>query len=882
MMDSRYQAPSAGSKHFALILIGLATLSIFVIDLYVPLGFAPWLPYFVLAFGVSRLNQPRLLLLSTVFWSVAIMGEPLLRQHTGTDLPIGVFNRSVGTITLWILAGLLFLDMRTRLARQNSESRLQAIVQGALDAVVTMDRQGIVVEWNPQAEVMFGYSRRDAMGRLLADLIIPAEYRDAHTKGMQRFLSTGEEKILRRRIEVTAIRKNGDVFPVELTVIPLHLGEQTQFSSFIRDITARSQSERQLQESTAFIESMFENLPTMVFVKDAADLRFVRINKAGETLLGYSRSELLGKNDYDFFPRAEADFFTAMDRETLSKGILVDIQEEPIQTRSNGPRLLHTKKIPLHDSGGTPRYLLGISEDITARKEAEAALLAARLSAEEAIKAKSEFLATVSHEMRTPLNAIVGIAEYLARTPLSPEQQILVTRCTKASDGLLRMIEDLLLAAKAGSGTLEIVQEPFQLPEVVSECTMLLSPEAQDKGLSLTLHLEPNLPCDVVGDADRLQQVLLNLIRNAIKFTHSGTIDVRVSPLLGEGHNCKVQFSVSDTGIGISPEQQTLLFQRFAQADSKSNRQFGGVGLGLSICKQLVELMRGRIWVDSRKGYGSTFSFILPLTVVSNSAAHPPSKGSPSAAEPTAEQETSRSLRILLAEDSVESQEVMRLYLRSTPHQLDIASTGTRAVTRFKEQTYDVVFMDLNMPEIDGFTATKLIRAWEAEQKRRQTPIVALTANGLLETQQESAKAGCNGFVTKPIKMDMLLQAIQKYADDPAQASLSPTDADRVAAQEMAQLKLKFLRNRYHDMSTLRTAVAQEHFDQIRTIGHRIKGLAGSYGLHEIGTIGSILEQAAIDRNASAITTQITKLREAVLKAETTAQTDTGLSSHAA
>ena len=773
---------------------------------------------------------------------------------------------------------------------EEQEARGQAIVQGALDAMVTMDRNGTVVEWNPQAEEIFGFTGKEAVGKLLAELIIPAQCREAHAKGLQRFLSAGQEKILRRRIEVTALRKNGEEFPVELTVIPLRLGEQILFSSFIRDISERKRGEDALRQTTSFIESMFEHLPNMVFVKDAKDLRFTRLNKAGEELLGYSRSELLGKNDDDFFPKKEAEFFTAKDRETLSSGVLVDIPEEPIQTKTKGMRLLHTKKIPICDSSGTPQYLLGISEDITERKMDEAALVAARLAAEEASKAKSDFLANMSHEMRTPLNAITGITDFLTQTPLSPEQLSLIRRCGTASDSLLHMIEDLLLIAKTESGTLKLVAEPFMLDQVVTECTELLGKEAQDKGLSLTRHMDSNLPAQLIGDAHRLQQVLLNLIRNAIKFTPTGSIAIHISPLSQQSDHAEVLFKVVDTGVGIPAGQHERIFERFMQADSHSARRYGGVGLGLSICKQLVELMGGRIWAEGTESRGSTFSFIVQLKVVPQAV----KTGSTAPAltpQPTtqgnSQQGSVSGLKILLAEDFIESQDVMRLYLRDTPHQLACAATGISVVELFKTGKYDLVFMDLQMPEMDGYNATCLIRAWETEQRRPPTPIIALSANGLNEARQESLAAGCNDFLTKPVKMETVLQTIQRYASKsamtgPEQPPSIAVSGDQSAADELAKLKPKFIRNRHRDVTALQAAITEKNFDQIRTIGHRINGLAGSYELHEIGTIGSNIEQAALDRDIERVTAEVSMLGDALREAEEAGSDGPGLNSHAA
>ncbi len=896
---------------------------------------------------------------------------------------------------------------------REQESQLRAVLQGALDAVVTMDRDGLVVEWNPQAEAVFGYSRQEAIGQRLSDMIIPHQYRDAHSKGMQRFLSTDEVKILRKRIEITALRKNGEEFPVELTVIPIHAGGQVLFSSFIRDITERKQVEKKLRESTAFIESLFEHIPNMVFVKDARDLRFVRFNKAGEELLGLSRSELLGKNDCDLFPEEEADFFTAKDRETLSNNRLTDIPEERIQTKSKGMRILHTKKIPITDSTGAPQYLLGISEDITEHrqaiqdlkvseerfqlavrgssdgiwdwniatdevyysprfkellgyedhefphslstfwsllhpndrkwvegaiqahltskvvfdvecrlrlrsgeykwirargqalwsesgqpgrmagsitditkaKEAESAIIQSRLELLVAGRAKSEFLANMSHEMRTPLNAIVGITDFLVRSPLSPEQRSLVQRCSKASDGLLRLIDDLLLAAKVESGTLGLVEEPFGLRDVVTECTGLMLTEAQTKNLALTVHLDAALPAQVVGDAQRLRQILLNLIRNAIKFTKEGRIKIHVGQSPDDNEESHILVSVTDTGIGIAPEQRETIFNRFTQANSPANRQYGGVGLGLAICKQLVGLMGGRIWVESTPGKGSTFSFIVRFTAAPDHHALPRAAAS---AIPAQMDEThgyaSRSLNILLAEDCIESQDIMKLYLRDTSHQLHCAETGVTALEQFKSGRFDLVFMDLHMPEMDGCSATRLIRAWEAERRRTPTPIVALTANGLDEARLESRAAGCDGFLTKPIRMTTLLQTIQRYSigAQTAHGSLPRDDSDQSIADEIARLRPQFIQNRYRDVTALQAAIAESNFDTIRRVGHQIKGLAGSYGLYEIGTIGESIEQAALARNVETVIADVARLNNALHEAEQRSPSDFGQERHAA
>lgn len=780
----------------------------------------------------------------------------------------------------WLLCTSRDVTEAKRMASQmkEHEARVQAIVHGALDAMVTMDRNGTVVEWNPQAEEIFGFGTKEAIGKLLADLIIPAPYREAHTKGLQWFLSTGQEKILRRRIEITALRKNGEEFPVELTVIPLRLGEQILFSSFIRDISERKRSEDALRQTTSFIESMFEHLPSMVFVKDAKDLRFARLNKAGEELLGYSRSDILGKNDYDFSPKEEADFFTAKDRETLRDGILVDIPEESIQTKTKGMRLLHANKIPICDSHGTQQYLLGISEDITERKEAEAALVTARLAAEEASQPKSDFLANMSHEMRTPLNAIIGLTDFLFRTPLSSAQADLLKRCEKAGAGLLRMIEDLLQAAKLDSHTLELVREPFVLRELVTGTVDLLSVKAHAKGLSLSLHIDPSLPVFVLGDALRLQQVLLNLIGNAVKFTAEGGVEVRVKPAPGEADAGTVQFEVADIGIGIPPDQFEKIFERFSQVDSRGSRAYGGAGLGLSICQQLIGLMGGRILVESTPGCGSIFTATARFEVVpaemqellESCQVALLSEGT----TPGALVRCEGGLKILLAEDCVESQELMALYVRGTPHTMDCAENGTSVVERYKAGGYHLIFMDLQMPGMDGYAATRAIRAWEEAHGLPRVPIVALTANADGEAQRKSVLAGCTDFVAKPVKIATILSMIQRFMAAPAEGSPSglgdgqPVSRGEKCEQHLQALRPKFVRNRWQDVTVLQSAIMAQNADLIRTIGHQIKGLAGSYGFEMIGVIGSALEQAALDHDFERVTVDVQRLVAALREAE--------------
>ncbi|MCZ7630992.1 MAG: PAS domain-containing sensor histidine kinase [Microthrixaceae bacterium] len=345
--------------------------------------------------------------------------------------------------------------------------------------------------------------------------------------------------------------------------------------------------------SHAFLRSIIENIPDMIFVKDAAELRFVRLNPAGEKLLGYSREEMIGKNDYDLFPQDEADFFVAKDRGVLEGRALVDIPAEPILTRTQGERILHTKKIPILNDAGEPEYLLGISEDITDKMEIQHALIEARAAAEEASRLKSEFLSGMSHELRTPLNAILGFAQLLEmdledKSNIESVQQILA-----AGRHLLELINDLLDISRIEAGILTISPETVDVGDLVTECIELVEPQAD--AVEVTLRREScSSPCIVTADRQRLRQVFLNLLSNAIKFNRpEGSVVVDCSRSGGW-----ISFIITDTGCGIAPENMARLFTPYDRLGAEDSG-IEGTGLGLALSKHLCEAMGATLDVTS-------------------------------------------------------------------------------------------------------------------------------------------------------------------------------------------------------------------------------------------------------------------------------------------
>ncbi|MBF0567089.1 MAG: PAS domain S-box protein [Nitrospirae bacterium] len=469
-------------------------------------------------------------------------------------------------------------------------------------------------------------------GRTVASLYEnPRSFSDAiYEKDSSRVLACFEAAKTNRQPfdqEYRIIRPDGSIrwiwdrgFPVaDMT------GRVTRYAGVARDVTKRKQVEQALRDSEGFLESIVENIPDMIFVKDAKELRFVRFNKSGEALLGYRREELIGRNDYAFFPKDEANFFTEKDREVIDTKQLVEIAEETILTKHLGARILHTKKIPILDGEGNTRYLLGISEDITDKKNAMRELAEAKEAAIAASKAKSDFLANMSHELRTPLNSIIGFSEVLEdeiQGPLNDSQRQNLRYIHKAGLHLLSLINDILDLAKVESGKIELEYETVRLKELLYNSLAMHREKAVRNGISLDIEMPPGGDISIEADERKLKQILFNLLSNAVKFTPTGgsvRIAVKTIPAnppkmekcsLDESH---IEVSVTDTGIGIKPEDIPRLFKEFSQLESTYDKKYEGTGLGLSLTKKLVELHNGRIWVESTAGKGSRFVFTMPV-----------------------------------------------------------------------------------------------------------------------------------------------------------------------------------------------------------------------------------------------------------------------------
>jgi signal transduction histidine kinase/CheY-like chemotaxis protein len=399
---------------------------------------------------------------------------------------------------------------------------------------------------------------------------------------------------------------------------------------------------------------------------------------------------------------------------------------------------------------------------VVIRRRAEDDLLLAKATAESANLAKSQFLSTMSHEMRTPMNAILGMADLLSESALDVEQKNYVRIFRRAGASLLALINDILDLSKVEAGQVKLESIDFEPHGFLGKIIEMMASRAQDRGLQLRLEVLPGVPRGLVGDPTRIRQILLNLIGNALKFTERGSVTLRVEPETG-GMPGWLRFSVVDTGIGIAADKVEMIFGRFTQADSSTTRKYGGTGLGLAITKGLAELMGGRIGCISEVGQGSTFSFAAPFGICKDLETFEPAEEAVSASPPVGPAARQSRKRVLIVEDSEDNIVLTQAYLKDCGFELDFAENGKLAIENVMSNHPHVVLMDLQMPVMGGLEATRAIRQWEQETHAHPTPILALSAHAGEEAERSSLEAGCNEHVTKPIKKSDLLAAIFRH-----------------------------------------------------------------------------------------------------------------------
>lgn len=607
-------------------------------------------------------------------------------------------------------------------------------------------------------------------------------------------------------------------------------GEFDGYICIALDITDRKIAEEGLNRYTI----LSRKVKDIIHFIDT-DGNILDVNQSGIEAYGYTLEEFLKLNIRDL--RANGVITDGFLQKCEKEGAVY----EAVHRRKDGscfPVEISAKG----DIIGGRRVLVSIIRDITERKAVESSLKAAKEAAETAYKTKSEFLANMSHEIRTPINGIVGMVDLTLLTQLDNEQRENLNIVKSCANSLLKIINDILDFSKMEAGKLVIENIDFDIKSLVEETIKAHSPRSISKGIELSYAFSSTIPQYVIGDPGRLQQILNNLISNAIKFTESGEVWVKVKKINTYEGQVEIQFSVEDTGIGIAKEDIEKLFESFSQVDGSITRRFGGTGLGLAISKQLSELMGGSLWVESEKDKGSKFYFSLKFMIGTSSKIQSVEAFKPKKVE--------KSYKLLLTEDDKVNQMVICRILKDRGYSIDTASNGLEAVNMCEKNPYDVILMDIQMPVMDGIEATKRIR-----EKNKHTPIIAITAYALNGDRERFLAQGMDGYVSKPISVEELLSTIERClslsrGDD----KLSNID---ICIDERGEIIFKPkdikifdkrdspLVNKLEEaIEGLNKELVRREFSLIETFAHKIKDLSNEIGIEELKTVAFKMELA--------------------------------------
>lgn len=654
--------------------------------------------------------------------------------------------------------------MELRLADQKkveiSENRLKRFFTASYEGIVFHDN-GTIIDANPATAQMFGLDPEELVGRNLNEFID---------------LGTDDSLFLKSKLDVSAaleteiLRSGLPIMPIEIRQKEIEFQEKIIHVVSLLNITQRKEAENALMLHQHHLEELVEMrtsevlqerqqaqnyLDTVQTIMVALDRdgNIAMINKAGCELLGYHEQELIGRNWFETClpsPEGVKNMYPLFQKMILSEQSFIDYFENPVLTRNGEKRLCAWHNAGLYNAQGEIIGTLSSGEDITLRRADEEALKEAKSSAEAANRAKSIFLANMSHELRTPISAMLGYYHLLSSTPLSDLQKSYLEKSKKAADTLLTLIDDILDLTVIESGKLHLERRPFSPARLINESVDLLSVAAQAKGVTLRSDIDDHMPVSLMGDPDRIRQILVNLIGNAVKYTPAGSIHVSLYLIAETPMNVTIGVSVSDTGIGIETEELEGLFEQFSRVDNSLTRKEGGTGLGLAICRDLVEAMGGSIDVESEPGQGSTFSFELMF--------ERSERDTECESTNTMGERALEGISILLVEDNLYNREVAGEILRNMGARVDEATDGYRAIKQVNENSYDLILMDIQLPEMDGLSATRIMR-----EQCINVPIIALSAHTSHEEQQECLAAGMNAHLGKPFRPDVLQRLILSW-----------------------------------------------------------------------------------------------------------------------
>lgn len=896
---------------------------------------------------------------------------------------------------------------------KDQQSQINTIIENLPFPIWLKDLDGKFLIINKGYEFFFGVKKDDAIGHRVDELYNNNKvFSHEEVEELQR----EDERIIKDRVVISSTKQSiiDDVEHfLELTKYPVldSNGDIIGIAGISSDITEKYNYEKTIKTQQLQLNAVVDNIPFPIWLKDTNG-NYLLINKAYENFLKLSREEVIGSCIQDVATKCQSSYdmelvreFAYEDQRVIDEKISIHTAK---QTKLFGKDYyVEITKCPILDSNGEIFGIAGISIDMTAHKLYEDELMEARTLAEQANKTKSEFLANMSHEIRTPMNGILGFIQLLSETPLNVEQKDFVNETKKSSEILLKLLNDVLDLSKIEAGKMTMESLSFNIRYVVEDVATLASSNAAQKNVEINALCHSNVPDKVIGDPSRLKQVLNNFVNNAIKFTHEGEIIIAVQLLSKKNGMAKLLFEVKDTGIGISEENQAKIFEAFTQADSSTTRKYGGTGLGLTISKNIIEMMKGEVFIQSKENEGSTFSFTaefeidnskdeqkstyknlnglkilivddnktnlnvlghylkefkiktypafsakealailndenscfdmiltdycmpeingiefaqevfkiekyksIPIVLLTSRAQRGDyrlvkennlrgylpkpirkndlvecismlSSGGQSFAEEKAvitrhtikEKHISEDVKILLVEDSPLNQKLFIKMLNKSGYSCDVASNGLEAVNALEQKKYDMVFMDCQMPVMDGYQATAKIRETEEANNKPHIPIIALTANAMHGAANECSAAGMDDYLTKPMTLEQVIEKIKKYSpeidvsnneddllpfeddvSDFGNVCLNPyrDNATKLIVESLgieqvdaAELLQDFLLDLGKTIAQMDEEISNNNLANLAQLAHYIKGASGNLRINEMFELTAKLEQCA-------------------------------------
>ena len=740
---------------------------------------------------------------------------------------------------------------------KESEERHRLFLERLPEPTVIYDMEGKAIFVNPAFEETFGWSRDELLGKKID--FVPPELEEKTKIVIKEMIASGKDTMF---FETKRLTKQGDRLDVLLSTAPFHDREGHHVGNIVilRDITEQKRAEEALRNSEQRLAQIINFLPDPTWVVDNEG-KVLAWNRAMEEISSKKAEDILGKGNYEYalpFYGERRPVLIDLVREWNA-----DYQKKYISVKKEGGKLISESFHPhlgdsgvyilgsaglLYDASGEVTGAIESIRDITELKETQEELRRARIMADEANKAKGDFLANMTHEIRTPMNAVIGMTHLAMKTELTPKQRDYLTKIQSSANTLLGILNDVLDFSKIEAGKLDMESTDFNLDDVLDNVANLTTVKAQEKeDLEVLFSTAQDVPRFLVGDALRLGQVLVNLADNAVKFTESGEIVVSTEQIKRKKDQVTLKFSVSDTGIGLTNEQMGNLFQAFTQADTSTTRKYGGTGLGLTISKRLVDMMGGEIWVESELGQGSTFSFTAHFGLGQEK---PKKRFRPSP--------DLRGMKVLLVEDNEINQQVAKEILEGAGLNVGLANDGQEAINALKETEYDAVLMDANMPVMDGYEATRVIRS---DLRLKDLPVIAMTAHAMAGDREKSLEAGMNDHVTKPIDPEQFLATLVKWIQPgkervaawqpdvtaecpgPAQATPAGEDLpeslpgfDLAAGLKRLQRNRRLYRKLLLDFAAnysgvggeIRQALDAKEMERVHGLVHGLKGMAGN------------------------------------------------------